>query len=77
MSTRFEAIRESQNLLTAAMDVLAAERHYPQGSAVRKVEDGTACLVHAARQFVAVVDSLEPGEMPVSWRPRERQEQAS
>jgi hypothetical protein len=68
MSTRFEVLRACEPLITAAMDLAAAERHLPNGAVVRQVTDRQAALVRAACDVADLVSALEPGERPRSWR---------
>lgn len=73
MSKRFDVVRGAEPLVTAAVDYLAASRHMPNGQAVAMVERNLAALIHAAREFMDSVDSLEAGEMPRSWRRPEQE----
>jgi hypothetical protein len=68
MSTKFEVLRACEPLITAALDLAAADRHLPSGGAVRQVTDRQAALIRAALALADLHADLEPGELPRSWR---------
>lgn len=68
MTTRGEVIRGCEPVIKAALRIAADERDFPAGEAVRQVNGGIAGLIHAARDLTALVDDLDPGDVPPSWR---------
>ena len=76
MSTRGQVFQACQPAITAALELAVAERRLPAGEAVTGITDRTTALILAARELTDLVDSMEPGEMPRSWR-REREARAS
>ena len=68
MTTRFQVLRACEPLITAALDLAAADRHLPAGAAVRTVTDRQALLIRAALEVADLHAALEPGELPRSWR---------
>lgn len=77
MSNRFEVLRACEPLITAALDMALAERKLPAGQSVRNYEDRVAGLIQQVHAVSGLLDELEPGEMPRSWRRPEPQLEAS
>jgi hypothetical protein len=76
VTTRFEVIRATAPVITAALALAVDERQNPGGVDVRRLDDTTAVLIRAARRLTALVDDLEAGDIPKAWR-REPERKAS
>jgi hypothetical protein len=67
-ATRFDVLRATVPVVTAALAVALDERRNPGGVSVHRAEDATGALIREARRLTETVDALGAGDIPKAWR---------
>jgi hypothetical protein len=68
MTTRADVAMRRESLLTAALELLCADRKISEPDGYPAVSAAETAFIRSARRLTEAVDDLAPGDAPKAWR---------